>query len=132
MMEASRRQLVRARAGYRCEYCRIHEDAEPYSFHIEHIVPKKHEGTDRPENLAWSCQNCNLFKGANLAGLETDEVVALFHPRKQTWTRHFRWKGPVLIGKTKCGRVTIRVLKINSKDRVDLRKLLITHGDFPI
>ncbi len=131
-MDAATRRLVQARAGFRCEYCRIHGDEEPYSFHIEHIVPKKHDGLDAPDNLAWSCQNCNLFKGANLSGLAQNEVVALFHPRKQRWNRHFRWDGPMLVGKTKCGRATIHVLKINAKDRLDLRRLLIELGCFPL
>jgi HNH endonuclease len=130
-MDAATRRLVQTRAGFRCEYCQIHEDEEPYTFHLEHVVPKKHLGEDDRDNLAWSCQNCNLFKGANLSGLEQEEVVSLFHPRKQNWNRHFRWKGPILVGKTKCGRATIHVLKINAKDRVDLRKLLIELGVFP-
>ena len=40
----------------------MHQDDEPYSFHIEHIVPKKHDGDDDPLNLAWSCTSCNLGK----------------------------------------------------------------------
>ncbi len=35
------RELVRRRAGRRCEYCRVHEDdIELFAFHIEHIFPK--------------------------------------------------------------------------------------------
>ena len=55
-MKQSVRRLVRLRAGGRCEYCRVHEFDEPlFSFQIEHIVAKKHHGTDDPGNLAWSC-----------------------------------------------------------------------------
>lgn len=61
-MDAATRRFVRARAGSRREYCRIHEDDEPYAFHLEHIVPKKHGGDDDRLNLAWSCQSCNLGK----------------------------------------------------------------------
>lgn len=67
-MDAATRRLVQARAGLRCEYCRIIEGDEPYAFHLEHIVPKKHGGDDDPSNLAWSCQSCNLGKSSNLAG----------------------------------------------------------------
>ena len=130
-MQAARRRRVRKRAGRRCEYCRIHEDDDPFSFHLEHIVPKKHKGNDRLSNLAWSCHNCNLGKGANLAGLVRGEIVALFNPRKQNWHRHFRWQGAILVGKSKCGRATIRVLNINDDDRVELRRLLIARGAFP-
>lgn len=52
-MKASTRALVRARAARRCEYCRLHEDDLPlFPFHIEHILPKKHGGSDDPDLLA--------------------------------------------------------------------------------
>jgi hypothetical protein len=130
-MDAATRRRVWSRAANRCEYCRVHEDDEPYAFHVEHIVPRKHGGDDAPSNLAWSCQSCNLGKGSNLSGLLDGKIVALFHPRRQTWNRHFRWYGPRLVGKTKCGRVTIRVLNINASDRIALRQVLIALGEFP-
>lgn len=125
-MDAATRGMARAES--RCEYCRIHEDDEPFAFHIEHILPKKHGGDDHPSNLAWSCQSCNLGKSCNLADWLQGEIVALFHPRRQKWNRHFRWSGPLLVGKTKCGRTTIHVLNINAEDRVDLRRRLIALG----
>jgi len=131
LMHAALRRLVRLRAGRRCEYCRIHEDDEPYAFHLDHIVPKKHGGDDRASNLAWSCHGCNLGKGANLAGRVGASVVALFHPRGQRWKRHFRWAGSVLVGRTRRGRVTIAVLNINRDDRLRLREILIALGSFP-
>ena len=130
MIRAATRELVRKRAVGRCEYCRIHEDDEPYVFHLEHIIPIKHGGGDDPSNLAWSCHNCNLAKGANLSGRLQDETVPLFHPRQQQWNRHFRWVGPVLLGKTKCGTATVRVLNINADDRVRLRAILIKADRF--
>jgi len=69
-MNAATRRLVRQRAGRRCEYCRIHEDDEPFTFHIEHIVPKKHAGRDHPSNLAWSCHSCNLNNRARFSCTE--------------------------------------------------------------
>jgi len=130
-MNAAVRRLVRNRAGGRCEYCRIHEDDEPFTFHLEHIIPKKHGGRNTATNLAWSCHSCNLAKASNLAGRVGGEIVPLFHPRRQRWNRHFRWAGPVLVGKTKCGRATIFVLNINVDDRVWLRATLIAGGAFP-
>jgi len=99
-MDLASREMVRQRAAGRCEYCRIHEDDEPYAFHLEHIIAKKHGGRDDLSNLAWSCHSCNLAKGANLSGRVHSEVVTLFHPRRQQWNRHFRWMGPILAGKT--------------------------------
>lgn len=130
-MDELTRRLVRTRAGSRCEYCYMHEDDEPFAFHVEHIVPRKHGGRTVPSNLAWSCQSCNLGKSSNLSGRVGGETVELFHPRRQRWTRHFRWSGPRLIGRTKCGQATIRVLNINAADRVQLRRLLIALGGFP-
>jgi hypothetical protein len=133
-MKRSLRLLVRHRAGKRCEYCRIHEADYPlFSFHVEHVIAKKHHGDDDPRNLAWSCHECNLAKSSNLSGrdLVTGRVVVLFNPRRQHWSRHFKWKGAWRVGKTPCGRATIDVLNINAPHRVDLRKLLILGGVFP-
>ena len=130
-MVAGTRRSVQARAGSRCEYCRIHEDDEPFSFHLEHIIARKHGGSDDLSNLAWCCHHCNLAKSSNLSGWLQGEVVPLFHPRRQNWKRHFRWIGPRLAGKTKCGKATILVLNINADGRIDLRHLLIAIGGFP-
>ena len=133
-MKRSVRTGVRLRAGQRCEYCRLHEPDQPLlSFHIEHIVPKKHHGTDDPENLAWSCLECNAAKSSNLSGRDivTGRVVVLFNPRRQRWSRHFAWDGPRLLGLTPCGRATVDVLNINARHRIELRELLIRGGVFP-
>jgi hypothetical protein len=133
-MKASIRRSVRARAGQRCEYCRLHErDLPLFSFHVEHILPKKHGGTDDPGTLAWSCHFCNLSKSSNLSGRDvvSGRIVRLFNPRRQRWTRHFAWDGPQLVGLTPCGRATIAVLNINAPHRIELRELLISAGVFP-
>ncbi len=90
---------------------------------IEHIIPKKHGGSDEIENLALACIDCNLHKGANLTGIDpqTDEVTQLFHPRRQQWGVHFEWAGIYLVGRTAVGRTTVRVLDMNSDDRLALR-----------
>src|SRR5437763_266715 len=70
-MKASTRAFVRSRARRRCEYCQLHEDDLPlFPFHVEHIVARKHSGTDSPDNLAWSCHHCNLAKSSNLSGID--------------------------------------------------------------
>jgi hypothetical protein len=130
-MNVAMRRLIRTRAGGRCEYCGIHDDDEPYAFHVEHVVPKKHGEDDHSSSLAWSCQSCNLGKSSNLSGRLKGEVAALFHPRRERWERHFHWDGPRLVGKTKCGQVTIRVLNINGDDRIALRQALIVLREFP-
>jgi hypothetical protein len=40
--------------------------------------------------------HCNLHKGPNLSGIDPDTgtVAPLFHPRRDTWDDHLRWKVP--------------------------------------
>jgi len=79
------------------------------------------------------CVFCNLHKGPNLAGIDpvTKKLTGLFNPRLQRWTRHFRWEGPLLIGKTAQGRTTIEVLAMNDPDRIALRQELLAQGLLP-
>jgi|SRR5579859_182748 len=133
-MDTPTRELVWNRADRRCEYCRIHQDDEPfYRLHIDHIIPKQHGGTDDPENLAIACHHDNEHKGTNLSGVdpETRKVVRLFDPRRQRWSRHFLFDGPVIVGRTQCGRATVAVLALNAPDRVELLEVLIDAGEFP-
>ena len=133
-MERALRELVRERAESCCEYCGLHQDHDRYyAFHLEHIVARQHGGSTHPANLAWACHSCNLHKGPNLTGVDpqTGRIIQLFHPRRDRWERHFRWKGPILTGRTAVGRATVVVLQINSGDRVELRKLLLDQGLFP-
>lgn len=133
-MRRSVRAFVRERARNRCEYCRLHERDSPlYAFQIEHIIPLKHHGTDEPDNLAWSCLECNLGKSSNLSGRHptAERVVPLFHPRRQKWSRHFTWDGGTILGRTTCGHVTVDVLNINQRDRVKTRTRLVELGRLP-
>jgi len=123
-MDPALRQRVRARAGDRCEYCHLRQEHQPVCrFQIEHIIPRQHGGGDAEENLALACFHCNLHKGTNLTGIdpELNQVVRLFHPRKDGWAEHFAWQGIELIGLTSAGRTTIRMLKMNVPQRLELR-----------
>jgi hypothetical protein len=133
-MKPRLRAHVRARARRRCEYCRLHEDDWPlFPFHIEHIIAVKHFGGDELANLAWSCHGCNLAKSSNLSGIDltTGKVVRLFNPRRQRWERHFASLGPLIFGRTACGRATVAVLNMNEDRRVELRRLLIAANLYP-
>ena len=131
-MDATTRAFVRERAADRCEYCQLHQDEYEYqTLHVEHIIAKQHGGADEPDNLCLACSECNLSKGPNLAGILDGKLVALFHPRKQNWKRHFRWEGTTLVGKTKAGVVTIHVLDMNGVSRIMLRENLLFEGRFP-
>ena len=86
-------------------------------------------------NLAFACLHCNRHKGPNLGGIEhagvSRQLISLFHPRRHKWSRHFRWEGPLLVGRTPIGRVTIQVLAMNAPLRIALREELIAEGLFP-
>ena len=131
-MNSATRAFVWERAGDCCEYCRLpHDDSDYFEFHVEHIYAKKHGGSDELQNLCLSCAYCNWAKGTDLSGLLHGKIVPLFHPRRQVWARHFSWDGPVLVGKTLCGKATIYVLSINDVERIQMRQILIDEGRFP-
>src|ERR1700722_18173742 len=109
-MDAETRELVWQRARNCCEYCLWPQDnGGELTFHIEHVYAKKHGGSDDPQNLCLSCPQCNWAKGSDLSGLVDGKIVPLFHPRRQAWSRHFYWDGPILVGKTLCAQATIYV-----------------------
>jgi len=129
-MDAILRKRVRDQAKDTCEYCRMPQQYDLLPFQVDHIIAEKHHGPTDPENLAWSCCNCNAHKGANIAGLDpADKTLSqLFHPRQHQWTEHFAWHGAVLVGMTAIGRTTIDVLNINDIDRVQIREFLMEAG----
>jgi hypothetical protein len=134
-MDAQVRELVRRRAGQRCEYCRLPEFAVPYLvFHIDHIIAKQHldDVSDDPESLAWACSECNYHKGPNLVSIdpETRQQADLFHPRHDDWDEHFGISEGSIVGRTPKGRTTARLLNMNSSRLVRLRGELIAQGEF--
>jgi hypothetical protein len=132
-MDAALRELVRRRAGNRCEYCHLPQEFSELQFHIEHIIPRQHGGTEAPENLALACPECNLAKGPNLAALQPGglKIVRLFNPRHDKWVRHFRSNGVHIVGKTPIGRASVALLRMNDAERLRIRALLSGLGIFP-
>jgi len=125
-MDAATRDFVRRRAGNRCEYCRIPQEAAPFiSFHVEHIIAKQHGGEDQddPSGLAYACDRCNAFKGPNLSSIdpETGGKVDLFDPRIDDWEDHFVVLDGLIKGRSPSGRATARLLNMNAPRRVELR-----------
>ena len=129
-MDAATREIVRLRAGDRCEYCRLHQQYCELIHHVEHIVAKQHGGSDHPDNLALACHRCNLHKGPNLTGIDplTKQVVSLFHPRRDLWEEHFVFQGPFIRGTSPAGRATVEVLAMNDARRLEIRKEILKHG----
>lgn len=132
-MNPALERLVRQRAHGRCEYCQVPEHLSSTPFEIHHVIAQQHRGQTVPGNLALTCFACNHYKGPNLGGIDpkTGGRTWFFHPRRQKWSRHFRWHGPVLVGRTPVGRATIATLEINAPHRVAQRAALIIEGVFP-
>ena len=132
-MDESLAQEVRDRAGGTCEYCRLPDSLHDIPFEIDHAVAIKHHGPTVSSNLVYSCLRCNRHKGTDLTGFDpkTRKLTRLFNPRRHIWSRHFRWVGPLLVGRTAVGRTTVDVLDTNDPTRLALRQQLITEGVFP-
>jgi hypothetical protein len=124
------RSQIQKRAGFRCEYCHLPESVAELRFQVDHVVAEKHGGATALENLCYACFRCNSHKGPNLAGLDerSGAMARLFNPRSDTWSEHFHWSGPKLVGKTAMGRATINVLCVNRMDTVLLRRSLMAEG----
>jgi hypothetical protein len=130
MMDAALRAFVRERASRRCEYCRLHEDDyDIFAFHVKHVIAKQHGGFDDPDMLCWASLESNWAKGPNLACSAASCIRS--STQKQNWHRRFRWEQTNLVGKTKTGIVTVRVLNINDPARVMLQENLLFEGRFP-
>jgi len=104
----------------------------PTPFQIDHVIARQHGGLEELENLALACVHCNRFKGPNIAGIDptSGEIVRLFHPRRDTWSEHFRWDGPRLQAISQIGRVTIALLLVNDPEVIAVRNALQEEGVF--
>jgi len=132
-VERSLVDQVWRRANGICEYCLLPQEFDRLPFQIDHIIARKHRGSDDTDNLALACFACNIHKGPNIAGVDpnTGDVIRLFHPRRDNWEEHFEWRGASLVGRTPIGRVTVDVLEINLPHRIRLREMLIAESVFP-
>ncbi|REJ96622.1 MAG: HNH endonuclease [Planctomycetota bacterium] len=132
MIDQGTRQLVRDRAGNRCEYCHLPQADAPYfTFHVEHIRAKQHGGGDDPANLCLACPDCNSAKGPNLSAIDpdSDQLTPLFQPRTDSWDEHFEYSGAIIEGRTGRGRATARLLRFNDPERVRIREELQLRGE---
>ena len=129
------RAAVAARAGHRCEYCRLPTRGQVATFPVDHVVPRTAGGSTDPGNLALTCPHCNAHKWCRVEGPdpETGTAARFFHPRQDVWTDHFAWSRTAageLVGQTPCGRATVLGLRINDDDMIALRRLLAELGLF--
>jgi hypothetical protein len=103
--------------------------------HLDHILPESLGGTTDIENLALACSRCNLHKASRRRAVDpvSGAVVPLFHPRRQRWSRHFRWAvgGTHVQGRTRSGRATVAALAMNDTTIVAARLVWVAAGLHP-
>ena len=123
-MSPSALQQVVARAGNRCEYCKMHQALQGATFHVEHVIPRAAGGSNRLDNLAWACPSCNLHK-SDRTSCELDSStgpILLFNPRLNQWSDHFEWDDYIMIAKTDIGQATVVALDLNHERRIKIRQ----------
>jgi hypothetical protein len=121
------------RANFVCEYCLIHEADGFFEHQIDHIISIKHGGGNHNDNLAYTCVFCNRNKGSDIGSVLLPEIVfvRLFNPRLDDWNEHFELRGALINAKTDIGKVTLKVLKFNTKERLAERQSLQQVGRYP-
>lgn len=127
-----RRQVIQ-RANGCCEYCLMSQVYSFLDFEIDHIRAEKHRGSTTPDNLCYSCFDCNRHKGSDLASYDplTDDLTRLYHPRNDDWDVHFRLNGVMIVPLTAIGRVTVFLLQLNSHEQQVRRSELLDIGEYP-
>ena len=114
---------VRERAASRCQYCLMHQSLQGATFHVEHILPRAKGGTDELANLTLACPSCNLRKADRTIAIDlaTGTSVPLFHPGRDIWSQHVRFKGSRIEGATAIGRAAVGALDFNHPRRQRIR-----------
>jgi HNH endonuclease len=127
------RKTVFKRAFFLCEYCLIHQSNSYLPLQLEHILSQKHYVWHSLLNLASACYLCNRLKGSDIATILPPDfsLIRLYNPRNDVWLEHFELSGSLILPKTKIGQATVKVLKLNSDERVLERMLLIEENLFP-
>nr|WP_290939877.1 HNH endonuclease [Haliscomenobacter sp.] len=85
----------------------------PSSFSIEHLIPLIKAGTSNLDNLAYSCQGCNSYKGVATDAKDpsTGLIAPLYNPRIDSWGAHFQWTEDFffyIAGVLPTGRATVQ------------------------
>lgn len=115
------RQIVRARADFRCEYCSVAESDTGGELTIDHHQPQAADGGDDLDNLVYACYRCNLYKGDYWT--MDENAVSVWNPRLQSAVEHF-WMSDngTIYGLTQTAVFTIMRLRLNRSSLVSHRR----------
>ncbi len=125
---------VRRRAEGCCEFCLLTPDDMYATFHIDHIVPKKHGGRDFNDNLCLACPDCNSYKGSDIASFDPfkGDLTRFYNPRARQWDDHFELNADMTFaGLTPEGRATVAILQFNLPRPVIERHEAWMRGEYP-
>lgn len=114
------RRRVAQRAVYTCEYCFAQDENSFIGFEVNHIISRKHNGSNEESNLAYACPDCNRDKGTDIASIDWDnqQIVRFFNPRTDIWPEHFRLSSEFIEPLTAIGKVTVAIFRFNDKIRL--------------
>ena len=93
----------------------------------------KHGGKTTADNLAYTCQICNLSKGSDIVAFleKSDNPIRFFNPRTDTWNEHFSIdETGRLESITDIGETTIRILDLNHPESIIERQEMLKLGIF--
>jgi 5-methylcytosine-specific restriction endonuclease McrA len=134
-LPAELRQRLLEADDHRCAYCQTTQFNSGYPMVVDHIIPKRKEGSTEFKNLCFACHRCNEFKGSvtEMEDPLTGEMTPLYNPRQQQWHDHFVWDaaGIRIEGLTSIGRVTLIALKMNNEVIVHARQNWVIAGWHP-
>ncbi len=132
-ISVSLRSAVVQRAAGRCEYCQLSQIGQEATFHIDHVLPVTAGGRSILENLALACVSCSLRKWAKQSATdpESGAETALFNPRTNVWSDHFRWDSEKVVPLTATGRVTALTLALNRPLMLAIRREEAVRGRHP-
>lgn len=105
----------------------------PSAFRWINIISRKQRGPTTAANLALACLRCNVAKGTDPGSWigRPPRLVRLYHPRRDSWTDHFRLAGARIAPLSDEGTTTIQLFDLNGSDRLLLRRALIKAGRYP-
>ena len=112
---------------YSCAYCSMMEyESNAIRFEIEHYLPQKHhpELKNEYDNLMWSCEKCNSFKGdyaPDELARKRDNVIIKID--EEDPRQHIELSGLRLESKTHKGEFNIEILDLNRQHLRRLREI---------
>ncbi|MBK8030924.1 MAG: HNH endonuclease [Chloroflexi bacterium] len=115
-------------------YCRLPESGGTLTFHIDHIIPIKHDGEDHVDNLCFACYKCNGHKGYEIADLRSGGsstnpfVPSVSNSGMLTSLCAKTWKSSDSPRKVAPPSV---LLQMNDSERITNRQILAELGDYP-